>query len=285
MRTLRQAFDALYAEHGFRIVDYKVDSDASEPRLCLNFSERVATGQADHAKFLSLDGKDPQSVSAEGQQVCIDGLAHGKRYEVQVRAGLPSAEGELLAKASEIAVYVRDRAASVRFTGRNYVLPSRGQVGIPVVTVNTDKVAVEILRIGDRGLVGAVGGESFLKQMQSYEVEALRERSGQRVWQGELAVTSRLNEDVTTALPVSDAVPKLEPGVYLISARAGKAEGEERSTATQWFIVSDLGLSALSGDDGLHAFVRSLATAAPVPGIAGAPHRAQQRGPGHREDR
>ena len=127
----RQAFDALYAEHGFRIVDYKVDSDASEPRLCLNFSERVATGQADHAKFLSLDGKDPQSVSAEGQQLCIDGLAHGKRYEVQVRAGLPSAEGELLAKASEIAVYVRDRAASVRFTGRNYVLPSRGQVGHP----------------------------------------------------------------------------------------------------------------------------------------------------------
>jgi uncharacterized protein YfaS (alpha-2-macroglobulin family) len=262
----RQAFDALYAEHGFRIVDYKVDSDASEPRLCLNFSERVATGQADHAKFLSLDGKDPQSVSAEGQQVCIDGLAHGKRYELQVRAGLPSAEGELLAKASEIAVYVRDRAASVRFTGRNYVLPSRGQVGVPVVTVNTDKVAVEILRIGDRGLVGAVGGENFLKQMQSYEVEVLRERSGQRVWQGELAVTSRLNEDVTTALPVSDAVPKLEPGVYLISARAGKAEGEERSTATQWFIVSDLGLSALSGDDGLHAFARSLATAAPVPG-------------------
>ena len=264
---VRQAFDTLTAEHGFRIVDYKIDSDASEPRLCLNFSERVASGQADYAKFLSLDGKDPQSVSAEGRQVCIDGLAHGKRYEVQVRAGLPSAEGEALAKASEIAVYVRDRAASVRFTGRNYVLPSRGQIGIPVVTVNTDKVAVEILRIGDRALAGAVGGESFLKQMQTYEVEAIRERSGQRVWQGELAVAARLNQDVTTALPVSEAVTKLEPGVYLIAARAGKAEGEERSTATQWFIVSDLGLSALSGEDGLHAFVRSLATAAPAAGV------------------
>jgi uncharacterized protein YfaS (alpha-2-macroglobulin family) len=265
--SVRKAFDVLVAEHGFRIIDYKIDSDAAEPRLCLNFSERVAAGQADYGKFLSLDGKDPQSVSAQGQQVCIDGLAHGKRYELQVRAGLPSADGEVLAKASEIAVYVRDRTASVRFTGRNYVLPSRGQIGIPVVTVNTDKVAVEIFRIGDRGLVGAVGGESFLKQMQTYEVETLRERSGQRVWQGELAVASRLNEDVTTALPVSDAVPKLEPGVYLISARAGKAEGEERSTATQWFIVSDLGLTALSGDDGLHAFVRSLATAVPVGGV------------------
>src|SRR5690606_21000425 len=30
--------------------------------------------------------------------------------------------------------------------------------------------------------------------------------------------------------------------------------------ATQWFIVSDLGLVAFTGNDGLHAFVRSLAT-------------------------
>ncbi|MEI9805128.1 MAG: hypothetical protein WDN48_12555 [Pseudolabrys sp.] len=31
--------------------------------------------------------------------------------------------------------------------------------------------------------------------------------------------------------------------------------------ATQWFIVSDLGLSAYSGQDGIDVFVNSLATA------------------------
>src|SRR5581483_7076819 len=31
---VRQAFDKLYAEHGFRVIDYKVDADATEPRLC-----------------------------------------------------------------------------------------------------------------------------------------------------------------------------------------------------------------------------------------------------------
>ena len=35
------------------------------------------------------------------------------------------------------------------------------------------------------------------------------------------------------------------------------------SLATQWFIVSDLGLTALSGNDGIHAFVHSLDTAQP----------------------
>ena len=39
---VRLAFDAMLAEHGFRIVDYKIDADAAEPRLCLNFSETLA---------------------------------------------------------------------------------------------------------------------------------------------------------------------------------------------------------------------------------------------------
>ena len=36
--------------------------------------------------------------------------------------------------------------------------------------------------------------------------------------------------------------------------------------ATQWFIVTDLGLSVVSGDDGVHAFVRSLTSTDPVAG-------------------
>ncbi len=37
--------------------------------------------------------------TAEARQICVDGLAHGRRYEVQVRAGLPSAiRGETLAQ-------------------------------------------------------------------------------------------------------------------------------------------------------------------------------------------
>jgi alpha-2-macroglobulin len=35
---------------------------------------------------------------------------------------------------------------------------------------------------------------------------------------------------------------------------------ESGSLATQWFIVSDLGLTAYSGNDGIHVFVNSLAT-------------------------
>ena len=71
---------------------------------------------------------------------------------------------------------------------------------------------------------------------------------------------------MTTAFPIAEAIPKLQPGVYVLAAYAADQEGGRRlpQAATQWFIVSDLGLTAINGDDGMHAFVRSLATATPV---------------------
>jgi uncharacterized protein YfaS (alpha-2-macroglobulin family) len=264
---VQEAYDKLVAEHGFRILDYKVEADSPQPRLCLNFSERLAPGRIDWAEYFKVDGKDPQAVTAEARQICIDGLAHGKRYEVQVRAGLPSAVGgEKLAKTAELAVYVRDRSPSVRVTGRGYVLPNRGQQGIPLVTVNTDKVRVEVYRIGDRSLAQTLQSGDFQRQFSAYELDSLKERTGARVYQGELAVASRLNEDVTTAFPIADAVPRLLPGVYVLAAHAEakKADASYRRAATQWFIVSDIGLTALQGDDGLHTLVRSLATTTPI---------------------
>jgi uncharacterized protein YfaS (alpha-2-macroglobulin family) len=262
----REVYEKLLAEHGFRILEYKVDADASQPRLCVQFSERLAAGRSDWAEFIKLDGKDPQTVTADQRQICVDGLAHGKRYEVQVRMGLPSAVGETLRKTAELAVYVKDRTPSVRASGRGYVLPDRGQQGIPLISVNTDTLKVEVYRIGDRNLAQTLQSGDFQKQISAYEIEALKERSGARVYAGELAVAARPNEDVTTAFPVAEALPKLQPGVYVLVAHAGSSKEEPGRTAAaiQWFIVSDLGLTTINGEDGLHVFVRSLATATPV---------------------
>ncbi|MFM1814471.1 MAG: hypothetical protein RLZ98_1166, partial [Pseudomonadota bacterium] len=257
---VRQPYEALMAEHGFRIVNYEVESDLKEPRLCIRFSELLQKG-ADYSKFIAVGGKDPQGVSAEGSQLCIEGFEHGKRYEVLVRAGTPSDIGEALSKQAEIGIYVRDRSPVVRFTGRAYVLPSRGQQGIPVVSINTDKVGVEIYRVGDRALTSAVLGGELSRQLGQYEIEQLQSSNGALVWSGSMDVAMKLNHEVTTAVPVGDAVKVMQPGVYALIARP---EGNVRdvSPATQWFIVSDLGLTAFSGDRGIYAFVRSLATTA-----------------------
>ncbi|MCB1506457.1 MAG: alpha-2-macroglobulin family protein [Hyphomicrobiaceae bacterium] len=259
--------DKLMAQHGFRMTDYRTDSEAESPRACLQFSETLARGQIDFSKYVNVGGKDPDGVSAEGKQLCIDGLKHGERYEIQLKAGLPSDVGETLSKTIDVAIYVPDRKPAVRFSGRAYVLPSRGQQGIPLVSINTSAVAIEIYRIGDRNLASALQNGDLSRQLSTWDVETIQNRSGEKIYSGELPVTPKLNAEVTTAVPVGDAVGTLKPGAYAMIAKPVLKTSSENAIASQWFIVSDLGLTAFTGDDGMHAFVRSLATAAPVTGV------------------
>ena len=85
---------------------------------------------------------------------------------------------ETLAKSADFNVYVRDRKPSVRFSGKAYVLPRSGQRGIPVVSVNTAAVAIEIYRIGDRNLLDTVLGYDFQRALDRYELNRLSARRG-----------------------------------------------------------------------------------------------------------
>jgi hypothetical protein len=277
---LRAAYETLLEERGFRLIDNKVDADAASPRACFEFSEPLARGRIDFTPFVAISGAQGSSirgdfaVTAEDRQLCVDGLKHGERYAFVIRQGVPSAiAGETLRKSGDYEVYVRDRTPSVRFTGKNYVLPRSGQQGIPVVSVNATRLDLEVLRIGDRNLINSVHSDDFLGQLGGYSAKQIESEKGASVWKGAMEVKPELNKDVVTAFPVIEAVGKLEPGVYVMFARPaglvkstdGDDDGETR--ATQWFVVSDLGLTSFSGPDGVHVLVRALNSAAPVAGV------------------
>ena len=262
---VRAQYERLRDEHGFRLLDYSVDADSASPRACFQFSESLAGKRTDFSPFIAVAGQDKPAVAADDKQLCIEGLKHGERYAVTLRAGLPSAVKESLARSADFTIYVRDRKPSVRFTGKAYVLPRSGQQGIPVVSVNTKSVAIEIFRVGDRNLINTVLGGDFQRSLSRYDLERMRTENGASVWKGQLATESPLNADVTTAFPVDQALGELQPGVYAMTADAREQASDDdySSLATQWFIVSDLGLTAFSGNDGVHGFVHSLASAEP----------------------
>ena len=165
----------------------------------------------------------------------------------------------------------------MRFSTTAYVLPRTGQNGIPVISVNTRAVAIEIYRVSDRNLIDEIAGVGygrgdFQGSLSRYDVEQLKKSRGVQVWTGELTVnTAPLNQEVTTAFPVDQAIwATLKPGVYVMVAQPNELKNLDNnydSLATQWFIVSDLGLTAFSGNDGIHVFVNSLATTQPKSGI------------------
>jgi uncharacterized protein YfaS (alpha-2-macroglobulin family) len=261
---VRGQYEKMREQHGFRLLDYTVDSDGASPRACFQFSEDLAK-RVDFAPFLAQAGTDKPALTAEGKQLCVDGLKHGERYNINLRAGLPSTVKETLPKSAEFNIYVRDRKPFVRFTGRAYVLPRTGQRGIPLVSVNTPAVTVNVFRIGDRNLINTVVDSDFQKALSGYQLSELGNERGVKVWSGELATASTLNQDVVTAFPVDQALGDLQAGVYVMTA-APKSPGsdDDGTLATQWFIVSDMGLTAFSGNDGIHVFVNSLASTAAV---------------------
>ncbi len=273
--TLRATYEKLRETRGFRVLSYKVDSDAASPRACFEFSEALARKGIDFAPYVAISGgKGDFAVSAEESQLCVDGLRHGEHYAFVLRQGLPSAlADEVLLKAADYEVYVRDRTPSVRFTGKNYVLPRTGQQGLPVVSVNTSRIDLEIMRIGDRNLINQVQSDNFLEQLGGYSARQIADETGESVWKGSMETKSELNKDVVTAFPVLEAVGQLQAGLYVMFARPSTGasaanDDEDYSTRpTQWFVVSDLGLTAFTGPDGVHVLVRSLASAEPVKGV------------------
>jgi alpha-2-macroglobulin len=111
---IRAQYEKMREDHGFRLVDYSVDSDSASPRVCFQFSEELPGKRTDFSPFVSLAGVDRPALSVDDKQLCVEGLKHGERYGITLRAGLPSTVKEVLAKSAEFTVYVRDRSPFVR---------------------------------------------------------------------------------------------------------------------------------------------------------------------------
>ncbi len=259
--------DDAAGKYGFRVAENRVEADSARPRLCATLSEDLVPSGVDYADFVRI--ADPKlTVTAEGRDICIGGIDHGQTVSFTLRQGLPAADGQSLAKSVEITSYIRDRSPAVRFPGRAYVLPRSGDPALPVETVNTTTLDLTLYRVTDRNLISSVQNgylSAPLADWQEYDFSA---KTGTQVWQGTATVGQDLNRDVTTRLPLVDALAGQPSGVFALKAAIPGVDPYETPAGWQFFTVSDLGLTTLSGVDGLHVFVLSLGSAEPKSGVA-----------------
>lgn len=255
---LDAALDSAIAKYGFRITDSSVDSDAAAPRICAQFSAPLARTGVDYDTFLRMS-EAGLAVQVDGAQLCVDGVRHGSRYRLVFRSGLPAADGETLQKNVELIHYVRDRNPAVRFPGRSYVLPRSADAALPIETVNLNTVDLRLRRVSDRNLLRAVQDGYFGRPLSQWEDTTFASDIAEEIWTGTGEVDNSLNEDMTTRLPMQEAIAGQPAGIYALTARVPGADPYDDPGATQWFVLSDLGISSMSGTDGLHVSVRSLA--------------------------
>lgn len=243
--SVRAAYEDLKARKGFRVVEHTIDADTTSPRVCAQFSEALVKTGVDYAPFVTIDDAAPKGIEAKDKQICVEGLEHGKHYRVSFRSGLPAAIGEVLEAPVVLSVYVQDRAQSARFTGDSFVLPASARRGIPVVSVNMEAADMKLYRVGDRSLAQLLSGYQFLRQLDGYDLSSISDQMGEPVWEGQLAIINELNKEVTTSFPVDEALPERKPGVYVLTAQPVDDKSDTwASKATQWFVVSDIGLSS-----------------------------------------
>ncbi|MFA3919905.1 alpha-2-macroglobulin family protein [Ruegeria hyattellae] len=260
------ALDTAIGKYGFRITDSQVDSNAATPRICAQFSEPLVKAGTDYETYVRLP--DSQLVvHAEERALCVDGVAHGERYRITFRKGLPAASGEVLSKDVELTHYVRDRAPSVRFPGRSYVLPKAANAALPVETVNLTELNLQLRRVSDRNLLRTVQDGFFGRPLSRWQDQQFSEEIAEEVWTGTAQVETELNRDMTARLPMAEAFADQPPGIYALTARAPGADPYDDPGATQWFVLSDLGIRSKTGTDGLHVTVLGLTDAQPRAGV------------------
>ncbi|MGO6664462.1 MG2 domain-containing protein [Rhizobium ruizarguesonis] len=266
-KDVQAAYLQLKSTQGFRVTEHTVDADSATPRACVTFSEALVK-TTDYTPFVTLNGEAPKALETKDKQICVEGLTHGETYKIAFRTGLPSAVDEVLEAPVSVDVYIKDRSQMVRFTGDSFVLPSTARRGIPIVSVNMTSANLKLYRIGDRAIAPLLTNSQFLTQLDGYSAQNIEDQSGELVWQGSIDIANELNKDIVTSFPVDEALPERKPGIYVMTATAANGPAQDwDSQATQWFLVSDIGVTTYAGTDGLNVFTRSLASAKPISGV------------------
>ncbi|MFO7641161.1 MAG: hypothetical protein R6X17_07795, partial [Candidatus Competibacteraceae bacterium] len=267
---IAKRYQELVEAHAFQIKGVEVESDSATPKICLRFSDDLSKDRRIHYEdYLVIQPTIQPVVSARDRQLCAEGVRHGQRYTITARAGIPSAAGEKTRNSQEFTAEVEDRQPTLGFRGAAYVLPRTSGQHLPLISVNLDVARVRVLRINDRNLLQQIDSRRLTNALDDYDLNQVAQRSGEQVWEGVLTLAGgERNQDITTAVPISEILPDPQPGIYIVAAEpVGKDLSRYENRATQWLVVSDLGLFTLRGEDGLHVFARSLATAQPLAGI------------------
>jgi len=262
---VQQAYVRLRKEKGFRVVNHVVEADNQTLRVCIDFSDDLAETSINYEDYVSMKSGNRSPLTTHGRRLCVEGLDHGSEYQVLVRQGLPSADGERLEEPVVLNTYIRDRAPTIRFTGDKFVLANSARHGIPIVGINTDSAELELFRVGERSLSRIISGSQFLKQLSRYDTQNIKNNLGQSVWKGSMSLVKKRNREAITSFPIDEALPDRKPGIYILTAKATGVEQDSWSpAATQWFVISDIGLVSYAGNDGLSVFASSLDTGRPI---------------------
>lgn len=211
---------------------------------------------------------EDMSVIGKGNRLCIEGLSFGSQYKIEFKKGFPSERNAILTQSQALEALIPHRKPTLNFRERGYILPSQGPQIIPLTAVNVKEVKLKIIHIDERNIVSQMNRNQFLSSLHNWSFNNLKDEQGEVIWEGKFIIDGKLDKSTTKGLPIDQILGKNLKrglyGIYAVSENLTEESYDSDQQATQWFVVSDIGITAFRGPDGLHILSRSLTTGKPL---------------------
>lgn len=224
------------------------------------FEEKLEVG-LDFSRWLKYDQPAPTvhvtpsvgavKVSISGDNVNVRGKFEcGKRYSFRVEPGLVADDGTILSEVQSAAVRIPDRATAIRIPRSRGILSPAGNMGLDIRTVNCGELECRATRVYPNNLVAQLHGGS-----DSETGKALGTRS--------LKISAPRNQPTMSLLALDEILPPTA-GMYSIRVNSKESRWDNDEAVVA---ITDLGLTCERSDEGIVAWVTSIATAAPMTGV------------------
>ena len=255
---------------GLLVAGINTEPEAEPARACLRFTVPLAK-RTDWQPQDWVRAEPPVpglAVLREGEQLCVAGLPHGQSTRLVLRAGLPGEDGLRLNKDAVLRVAMPDRAARIVFDASRFLLP-RGQAQqVGLATVNLSALSLRVVRVTERNLV-PFGRNAWTvgEAISGWAAEELPESWGRTVWEGRVELPAlQANRVQRSTLPLPEVLKAAGPGLYALIARPARRHARARAAALP-VIVTDLGLTAWRGPQGLAVQARAFGAGRPLAGV------------------
>lgn len=185
---------------------------------------------------ISIEPKLPFRLVADRSYLEVHGdFENRSEYTVTINNGIASENG-FLRNTYVQTVKVPDLLPRIYFTDDTYFLPRKSDLNLNIVTSNIENVGIGISKV-------------YLSKLPTL------------VHQGELPIESKLNEVISTTIPLKEYLTDKHAGVFKVVVHSDKGR---KGYAEQLVLITDLGIVAKRIDKEIYVWVNSLDSLEPI---------------------
>jgi len=238
-----------------RISPPKIEAYQQQLKICLalNLDDYWSDKEYRFEDYFRFQPKLRASYEKNYGQVCILGADWSQEYNIQVLKGL-EVEDKVLRQTRDFSVKTPVRDSSYWFKRSRYLMSNAGISQVPLYAVNTEKVYLSLYHIIEGNLQNQAILSNFQNKLSADDINDIVNSLGNKVWSSDVELNQQLNQSVISQIPLPSEKIQTN-GIYVLIAADSKKAMEEayyyERFASQWIVVSDIGLASYKADDGM----------------------------------